>query len=184
MRCRWPLPLKMVCLVENSLLFNHNHLNISCPDIPCVLGNGVGGATGSTQPVTHCMTVNIILSNLYNSLLSIPTEDHVSPPEEVIIPGRIQFPAPEHFLPLSHHQTVEPQAGHTIPQSREEISPTTVVLRIPVLLSADQAMKRIDRSNTWQGAVGRIKWVMGTLSPIAEVRVVPFDVLGRADVHT
>ena len=42
------------------------------------------------------------------------------------------------------------------------------------LHQAYQDMKRIDRSNTRQGAVGRIKWVMDTLSPIAEVRVVPF----------
>jgi hypothetical protein len=34
-------------------------------------------------------------------------------------------------------------------------------------------MKPIDQSNTWQGAVGRIKWVMDTLSPIAEVRAIP-----------
>jgi hypothetical protein len=42
------------------------------------------------------------------------------------------------------------------------------------LHQAYQDMNRIDRSSTWQGAVGRIKWVMDTLGPIAEVRVIPF----------
>jgi hypothetical protein len=32
----------------------------------------------------------------------------------------------------------------------------------------------IDESDTWERAVGRIKWVMDTLGPIAEVRVMPF----------
>jgi hypothetical protein len=138
MRCRYSLPLEVVCLVENILLFNHNHLNILCPGIPCRasrLGNGVGGAVRSTQPVTLCIAVNITRSNLYNSLPSIPTEDHVSPTEEVIILGRIQFPAPEHFLPLSHHQTVESQAGHTIPYHRVGKRCRLLVLRIPVLPS-------------------------------------------------
>jgi hypothetical protein len=52
---------------------------------------------------------------------------------------------------------------------------------------ADEAVNRIvpiERSNTWEGAVGRIKWVMDTLGPIAEVSVLPFDVLGRANFHT
>ena len=41
----------------------------------------------------------------------------------------------------------------------------------------DNVMKQIvpnDRPNTWEGAVGRIKWVMDTLGPTAEVRVIPF----------
>jgi hypothetical protein len=109
----------------------------------------------------------------------MPTEDDglpVLPAEEALIPGRIQPPSPEHPLSLSHHQPVK--AGNNKPQIREEASPaSTKDLRL-ALDQANQAMKRIDRSNTWQGAVGRIKWVMDTLSPIAEVRIIPFDVLG------
>jgi hypothetical protein len=125
------------------------------------------------QPVTLYITVNIPPPTLYNSPQSLPTEDDGSPAEEASIPGRIQFTSPEHPLPQSHHQPVE--AGNTNkPQSREEASPaSTKDLRL-ALDQADQAAKRIDRSNTWQGAVGRIKWVMDTLSPIAEVRVIPF----------
>ncbi len=43
---------------------------------------------------------------------------------------------------------------------------------------ADEAMKAIvpiDRSKMWESAVGRINWVMNTLSPIAEVRTMSFS---------
>ena len=163
----------MVRFVENSLSFNQ--LNISPADIPCVLENDLGEAARSTQPVTLYITVNITPPNVYNSLPSIPTEDDDSPAEEATIPGRIQFPAPEHLLPQPHHQPVE--TGNTMPQSQEETSSTSTRNPRFALHRADETMNRIvpiDRSNTWERAVGRIKWVMDTLSPIAEVRVIPF----------
>ena len=42
---------------------------------------------------------------------------------------------------------------------------------------ADQAEKSIDGSNTWQGVVERVKFVMDTLSPIAGVRIITFPIL-------
>jgi len=56
------------------------------------------------------------------------------------------------------------------------MSPISLSNKIPrfAFHRADEAVKRIDRSNsTWAGAVGRIKWVMDTWSPIAEVRIIP-----------
>jgi hypothetical protein len=129
------------------------------------------------QPVTLYVTVNITTvitpPNLYNSPPSIPTADDGSP-AEAPIPGPTH-PSPEHHLPPSDHQSVEAvEAGNNKPQSREEGSPdATKDLRL-VLERANQEMERIDRSNSWQGAVGKIKWVMDALSPIAEVRVIPF----------
>jgi hypothetical protein len=144
-----------------------NRLNISSADIPCVLENVVGETARSTQPVTLYITVNIITPpTLPNSPPSLPTADDNSPAGEA------------HPLSPSHHQPAE--AGNNKPQSREEASPiSTKDLRL-ALDQADQAMKRVDRSNTWQGAVGRIKWLMDTFSPVAEVRVIPqaFDVFG------
>ena len=125
-----------------------NRLNISRADIRCVLENVVGNTARSMQPATLYIEVNITSPTLYSSRASIPTDDGSSPAEEAPIPGRTQppsGPSPEHPLPL----------------------------RL-ALDQADEAMKRIDRSNTWQGAVGKIKWVMDTLSPIAEVRGIPF----------
>jgi hypothetical protein len=150
-------------------------IDISRADIPCVLENGVGEAAPSTQPVTLYITVNITPPNLYNGPPSIPTEDDNSPAEQATIPGRNQFPAPGRLLLLSHHQPVE--TGNTMPQNREEVSPTMTNTPRFALHRAEESMKRIvpiDQSNTWEMAVGRIKWVMDTLGPIAEVRVMPF----------
>ena len=129
------------------------------------------------QPVTLYITVNVTppKHNRINSPPSTPTKDDNSPTEEVTIPGPIQFPTQEHVLPLSHHQPVE--TGSTIPQSWQEVSPISTENPRFSLHRADESMKRvfpIDRSNMWEMTVGRIKWVMDTLSPIAEVRVMPF----------
>jgi hypothetical protein len=127
------------------------------------------------QPVTLYITVNITPPNLYNSPPSMPTEDDGSPTEQATTPGHIQFPTPEHLLPLSHHQPVE--TGNTMPQSWEEMSPTGTKNPCFALHQADEAVNRIvpiGRSNTWERAIERIKWVMDTLGPIAEVHVVPF----------
>ena len=165
MRCRYPQPLNVVRFVENSLSFNQ--LNISRADIPCVLENDAGR---STPPVTLFITIIITPPNLYKSPPSIPTEDDDSPGEEATAP------APEDLLPPSHHQRIETE--NTPPQSREEVSPTSTTNPRSALNSADEALNRvvpIDRSNTWERAVGRITWVMDTLRPIAEVRVIPFS---------
>jgi hypothetical protein len=160
----------VVRFVDNSLSFNQ--LNISRADIPCLLENGVGEAARSTQPVILYISLNIAPPNLYNSPPSMPTADVDFPTEKATIPRRTQPPSPEHPMPLSHHQPVE--AGNSMPPKNPRLA----------LKRADQAMKRMDRSNTWQGAVGRIKWVMDALGPIAEVRVIPFDVLSWAKFHT
>jgi hypothetical protein len=121
------------------------------------------------------ITVNITPLNPYDSTPSITTEDKDFPAQEAAVPGRIQFPAPEHFLPMSHHQPVE--SGNTMPQSREEMLSTSANNPHLALHWADKVMNRIvptDRSNSWEKAVGRIKWVMDTLGPISEVRVVIF----------
>ena len=148
-----------------------NRLNITHADISCVLENDLGNTARSTQSATLYLRVNVTSPTLHSGHASMPTEDRGSPAEEAPIPGRAQ-PSLGHPLPLSNHQPVE--AGQNKPQSREQLSPVgTKDLRL-ALDQADQAMKRIDRSSTWQGAVGRIKWVMDTLSPIVEVRVIPF----------
>ena len=143
-------------------------MKFSRADIPCVLGNGAREAARSTQPVTLYISVNVTPLDLYKSPPTIPTEGDDPPAEEAPIPERVQSSAPEHLPPLSHRPV---GTGNTATQSREEMSPTSA------LQLADEAMKRIapiDESNTWEGAIERIKWVMDTLGPIAEVRVSPF----------
>jgi len=57
-----------------------------------------------------------------------------------------------------------------MPDGQAEMSPTEKALI--ALRRADEAKKPINRKNTWKGAVGRIKRVMDTVSPIAEVRAI------------
>jgi len=151
--------------------FSFNQLNIFHADIPRVFDNDGGEAARSAQPYKP---VNITPPK-YNSPPSIPTE-YDDPPTK---PERIQFPVPKRLLPLLHRQPVE--TGNTMPQSRKKLSPTSTKNPRFAPYQAEKAMKRIvpiDQSNTWEKAVGRIKWVMDTLNPTAEVRVMPFDVLG------
>ena len=171
----------MVRFVDDSLSFNQ--LNISCADIPCILENGAGAAARSTQPVTLYITVNIRPPNPYNNPSNIPIKDDNSFAAEATIQGRVQFPTPEHFLPLPHHLPVE--TGNTMPQSLEEMSLPVEFLF--ALDRADEAMRLIvpiDRSNKWESTVEKINWVMDTLSPVAEVRVMPFVALNWTDFPT
>jgi hypothetical protein len=58
-----------------------------------------------------------------------------------------------------------------------DITPPDVYTSAKNLHRADEVMKQIvpiDQSDMWERAVGRIKWVMDTLGPNAEVRVMPF----------
>ena len=178
MRCRYPSPLKVVRFVENFPLFNQ--LNVSRADIPCVLGNGIAGAPRPTQSVTLYISIHITSPSPHNSQ-TVRGDSHT---EDATIPGRIQLPVSEHVLPLSHHQAVE--TGNTMPQIREDVSHTNTTDPHLAVLLADESIKRIvliDGSNTWEKAVKRVKWVMDTLGPIAEVRVIPFGVFGRANLH-
>ena len=105
----------------------------------------------------------------------MPTEEDKSFAAEATIQGPIQS--------LTHHQPVE--TGNTMPQSPEETLPPEEFLF--VLDRADEAMKLIvpiNRSTKWESALENINWVMDTLSPIAEVRVMPFVVLDWTDLPT
>jgi hypothetical protein len=68
----------------------------------------------------------------------------------------------------------------------ESVQPVTLYLSINVSANAtnaiamspsenalhdvDEAIKAIDLTTTWEGAVARIQWLMDTLSPVAGVR--------------
>jgi len=87
--------------------------------------------------------------------------------------GPIQSTAPEPLFLSSDPLPVG--TGTPMPDSRAEMLPNEKALI--ALRRADEAKKPIDRKNKWKGAVSRIKWVMDTVSPIAEVRpisILPF----------
>jgi hypothetical protein len=74
--------------------------------------------------------------------------------------------------PTDHHlSTPTPPAA----DPRAEISSAENALQI-----ANEAMTTISLSDTWGVALERIKWVMDTVSPAAEVRYALLPILDRA----
>ena len=152
-------------------------MNISGVAVPFVLSNGDGEAGKSTQPVTLYLTITV-LTNMPPPIVpgnppEIPTKGDDTTAEETTKPstvpasrGPIQSTAPEPLLPLSDPLPVE--TGAPMSDGQAEMSPTEKALI--ALRHADEDKKPIDRKNKWKGAVSRIKWVMDTVSPIAEVR--------------
>ncbi len=105
----------------------------------------------------------------------MPTKRDDSPAEEATKPsvgldsgGPSQSSAREPLLPSQDPLPVE--TSTPMLDSQAEMLPTAETLI--VLHRADEAKKPIDRTNTWKGAVSRIKWVMDTVSTIAEVRAI------------
>jgi len=131
------------------------------------------------QPVTLYITITVS-SNMASPIFpnnppEIPTKGDDSSAEEStrpsIVPdsgGPIQSTATEPHLPSSDPLPVE--TSTPMPDGQAETSPIKKALI--ALRRADEAKKPIDRKNTWKRAVSRIKWVMDTVSPIAEVRAI------------
>jgi hypothetical protein len=153
-------------------------LKISRVGIPCALKYDTGGAVRSTQrQLVLYITVTVLASattpNPSENPQNIPTEGDRSPPKETTTPGSAQFTAAEPPSSLPRHPPIENDTP--VPQTREEISST----EDPVLARrrADEAMKAISQSKTWESAVERVNWVMEALGPVAEVRsTIPFFV--------
>jgi len=136
------------------------------------------------QPVTLYITLTVS-ENMASPIMpnrppNIPTEDDDSPAEEAtklsMFPdsgGLVQSTTPETLLPSPDYLPI--RTGTSMPHGQVEMLPTEDP---PVALHrTDEAMRwidPIDRSNTWERSVGRIKWLMDTLSPIAEVRAMSF----------
>ncbi len=149
--------------------------NISHVDIAFVLN---GQSEQSMEPVTLHLTITVSANRTSPSdPHKIPTEGDDSPPEEVpehnIVPdsrGPDQSTARE--PPLPSPDRLPAHSSTPMPQDQAE---TSLVEKARTDLDrADEVKlkKLIDRSDTWEGVVGKIKWVMDTLSPVAEVRVI------------
>ena len=72
---------------------------------------------------------------------------------------------PTDRVPFETSTAISPE-----PDVRAAMSPTKDALQ-----DADEATKAIDLTNTWEGAVERIKWVIDTVSPVAGVRRSPIS---------
>ena len=95
-----------------------------------------------------------------------PTEDVLTPTMALDSKGPDQSTERESpSLPPDHIV----QGSAPKPQDKGEMS---LVEKARVGLDlADKAKESIHPSDTWEGVVGRIKWLMDALSPVAGVRV-------------
>ena len=125
------------------------------------------------QPVTVYLTINVPANGASPSVpQNIPTEGGNNPAVEV--PTSTTAPdskgpdqSTEHESPLLPPDHIV-QGSAPVPQDKGEVSPIEKALVGLVL--AERAKESIDRSDTWEAVVGRIKWLMDTLSPVAGVR--------------
>ena len=125
--------------------------------------------------LTIAVSANMPLTIIPNNPPEISTKGDDTPAEEATKPskapdsgGPIQSTAAGPLLPSPDPLSVE--TGASMPDGRAEMSLTEKALI--ALRRADEAKKPIDPANTWEGAISRIKWVMDTVSPIAEVRAI------------
>ncbi len=108
-----------------------------------------------------------VLINGYDT----PAEEATKPSIVLDSRGPIRSTAPERYLPSpAYSPAFSIEAGVPMSLGGPELSPAETALI--ALRWADEAQKPIDRANTWKGAISRIKWVMDTVSPIAEVRAI------------
>ncbi|KAH9054315.1 hypothetical protein EDB87DRAFT_1825201 [Lactarius vividus] len=142
-------------------------------NISVALGDGNGQGGQSTPPVTLDLMVTLSAHGTSPSDPHIiPTERDDTAAEDLLTPtmtadfgGLDRSSAPGY---LTHSPDRLPVESSTLmPQGQGE---TSLVEKPQIdLVRVDQVEEVIDRSNTWEGAVGRIKWVMDTLSPVAEM---------------
>ncbi len=117
-----------------------------------------------------------------NNPPELPTDGDDTPAEEATKPfvvldtgGPSQSTALE--PPLPSPDTLPVGTGTPMPDGQPEMSPTEEALI--AVRQADKAKNSIDLANTWEGTISRIKWVMDTVGPIAEVR--PISILPLPD---
>src|SRR6266702_1448280 len=151
-------------------------------DVAFVLSNGNGQAGRSVQPVILYLTITVSANATSHPILpinpnnTIATEVDVLPMEQAAKPTMAQDSI--ETSPSVVATVPEPLSPPTDPVPIETNTPIPPVPNVRVAMSpvenalhdADEATKAIDLPSTWEGAVARIKWVMDTVSPVAEVR--------------
>jgi hypothetical protein len=157
-------------------------LNISGIAVPFVLTSEDRSARDSVQPVTLFLTVIVTPNTTSYPILAIDATNlqstevnEPSPGEYVpsIAPGSVNttrsavatgseaLPLPADCLP-SEMSTPPPAATNRL---------AGMSLAENALREAKDAMTTINLCDTWESALERIKWVMDTLGPVAEVRI-------------
>ncbi|KAH9060266.1 hypothetical protein EDB87DRAFT_1822157 [Lactarius vividus] len=126
-------------------------------DTPFVLTNNNDNRSGqSVQLVTLYLTITVSPNTISYPILPINAPDLQSTKINDSPSGEAEKPS---LPPDSTNPTCS-----TVASGSGTLSPVE-----NVLLSAGGALATINLSNTWEGALERIKWVMDTVSPVAEL---------------
>ena len=167
--------LKLVRHLSESLLTQlANHR--SGVDVPFVLANGDIKAGQLIEPITLYLTFVVSLNMASPLVLPIDAsnlqsnEVNVSTPEAAASPLTLD---PANVVRSAvTASTFDPTTDH--PPSALSTSVANPRADMPsaenALEIANEAMMALNLSDTWEGALGRIKWVMDTVSPVVEVR--------------
>lgn len=145
-----------------------------------VFNEGNAGDEQPMHPITLYLTITVLANVAFsippNNLPQVQTEVGDTPAKEPtkrsIVPvfgASLRPTAPGPPLPPPGYLPVE--TGTSMPHGQSGVAPNEIART--AIRRADKAKKPIDRTNTWKRAVGRIKWVMDTVSSIAEVRAIP-----------
>jgi hypothetical protein len=160
------------------LLYYLNHLIHPGIDVPFVLANGDIKAGQLVEPITLYLTFNVSPNATPSLALSITAPNLQSTEVNASThKGATSYIAPDSTNVV--RSTVATDRGTVS-------SPTDRIPSIPMPAAADpraemssaehalqianEAMTTISLSDTWEVALERIKWVMETVSPVAEVR--------------
>ena len=177
---------EMILPVESqtsSFYHQKSHIDyqliISHVDIPFTLAYGDRKVGNSNQPVTLYLT--IVTSPNTTSYLVLPvnttnlqsTEVNASTPREATSSMTQDSTNVTRSTVATESETLSPPADDVpspaMPPAadrRAEVLPVEDALD-----GAKDAMTTIgDLPDTWEGALSRVKWVMDTVSPVAEVR--------------
>ncbi|KAF8265039.1 hypothetical protein EI94DRAFT_390969 [Lactarius quietus] len=139
-------------------------------DVPFILVPGNRRAGQYNQPVTLYLTVSVSPNSTSNLILPIDVT-HIQSTE------KNQTPPTEATSSIAQDST---NATRSTATGSERLSPSTD--RLPDILMpagmssaedalqiVDEAMTALNLSDAWEGALERIKWVMDTMSPVAEL---------------
>src|SRR6266702_279384 len=168
-------------------------------EFPFVLSNGDGQAGQSVQPVILYLTITVSANATSHPILpinptnAIATEVDVLPmkkatkptmaPDSIETTPFVVTTVPEPLSPPTDHAPIEDSTPvPLVPDVQAAMSPAEDALH-----GADEATKAINLPSTWEGAVARIRWVMDTVSPAAEVRHSAMSfylILDRADFRS
>ena len=126
------------------------------------------------QPVTLYLTISVSPNKTSN-----PVEHDLVGAGEAMRPSTAQDPMKSTSTVAAGFETLSYPKDHLPGEITSSILPAAdgsagMSRAKNALRNAHRAMMTINLSNTWEGALERIKWVMDTVAPVAEVRAISF----------